>query len=270
MPRDNIPGNAEIADYNRRAWDQLVRQGNRWTRPVSGEIIEAARRGNWQIVLTPQRPVPREWLGDIRDRQVLCLAGAGGQQAPVLAAAGARVTVWDNSPAQLSQDQEVARREGLDLRCLQGDMRDLAVLDNDTFDVIVHPCSNGFVPDVNPVWQEAWRVLRPGGRLLAGFVNPVFYLFDYWEMQRGKLVVKYSIPYSDSEQLDPNTLAGLLERGEPLEFGHSLNDQIGGQLRAGFHVTGFYEDVWDDPPGDLLSRYIQPMIATLAEKPLQP
>jgi len=257
----------DIIKHNQQAWDGLVRSGNRWTVPVSSDEIAAARNGDWQIVLTPQKPVPRQWFGDLSDRDVLCLASGGGQQGPVLAAAGGNVTVFDNSPAQLQQDQQVAERDGLDIRCVQGDMRDLSAFPTNSFDLVFHPCSNGFVPDVNPVWQEASRVLKPGGRLMAGFVNPIFYLFDYWEMEKGNLVVKYSIPFADCEQLDPEKVQELIDKGEPLEYGHALKDQIGGQLRAGLHLIDFYEDVWDDPPGNLLSRYIHPLIATLSGKP---
>ena len=257
----------DIAKYNRKAWDGLVQSGNRWTVPVSSEEIAEARNGNWNIVLTPRKPVPREWFGELSEKNVLCLASGGGQQGPILAAAGANVTVYDNSPAQLQQDQRVADRDSLDIKTIQGDMRDLSEISDATFDLVFHPCSNGFVPDINPVWREGFRVLKPTGIMMAGFINPVFYLFDYYEMEKGNLTVKYSIPYSDRDQLDKKTLEELIAKGEPLEYGHTLADQIGGQLRAGFELVGLYEDEWDDPPVNLLSKYIQPFIATLCRKP---
>lgn len=54
--------------------------------------------------------------------QVLCLAGAGGQQAPYLAAAGADVTVFDLSENMLKKDEFVAKRDGLKLTIIQGNM----------------------------------------------------------------------------------------------------------------------------------------------------
>src|SRR5690606_18814003 len=136
----------------------------------------AARKGEWSIVLTPTVPVPHAWFPPLAGAAVLCLASGGGQQGPILAAAGARVTVFDNSPQQLAQDRYVARRDNLDLTTVEGDMRDLSAFASDTFDLIVHPVSNVFVPDVRPVWREAFRVLRPGGAMLAGFCNPVLYI----------------------------------------------------------------------------------------------
>ena len=103
--RRQVKGPVDIRAHNRAAWDRQVEGGNEWTVPVAAEVIAAAQRGEWQVVLTPTRPVPREWFGDLTSRDVLCLASGGGQQAPILAAAGARVTSFDNSPRQLAQDR---------------------------------------------------------------------------------------------------------------------------------------------------------------------
>src|SRR6185295_1369113 len=234
----------DVVVHNREAWDREVEAGNPWTRPVSPEVIAAARLGDFQILLTPTKPVPREWFGTLEGANILCLASGGGQQGPVLAAAGAQVTVLDNSPAQLAQDRLVAERDGLNIRLELGQMDELSRFSDSTFDLIVHPVSNLFVPDVRPVWREAFRTLRAGGSLLAGFANPVNYLFDANELKRSAFVVRHSLPYSDVNSLSPSELAAFLETGEPLEFGHSLDDQIGGQIEAGFVITGFYEDRW--------------------------
>ena len=254
----------DVAAYNREAWDREVAAGNPWTQPVSSETIAAARRGNWQIVLTPTIPVPRAWLGDIKDANVLCLASGGGQQGPVLAAAGAHVTVLDNSPAQLAQDRLVAERDHLTIRLELGLMQDLSRFKDASFDLIVHPVSNLFVPEVRPVWREAFRTLRRGGVLLAGFANPINYLFDADEMARGVFIVRYSLPYSDVSSRSADGLAEYLKKGEPLEFSHSLDDQIGGQIEAGFVISGFYEDRW---PGHPLDAYCPTFMATRAVKP---
>ena len=254
----------DILDFNRRAWGAQVAQGNPWTVPVSPAVIAGAREGRWSVVLTPERPVPREWFGELRGTDVLALASGGGQQACVLAAAGARVTLLDLSPAQLAQDRGVAGREGLDLRLEEGDMRDLSRFPDTSFDLVFHPVSNLFVPDVRPVWRECFRVLRPGGRLLAGFCHPLLFVFDGDDLERGELVARHAVPYSDLAARSPERLARMHEEGEPLEFGHTLDDQIGGQLDAGFGIAGFYEDGW---PGHPLARLIRPFVATLATRP---
>lgn len=258
----------DVRKYNREAWDRQVAVGDRWTVPVTPEVIAAARRGEWSIVLTPTKPVPREWFGEVAGKRVLCLAGAGGQQAPVLAAAGAKVTVLDNSPAQLGQDRTVAEREGLELRLVEGDMKDLSVFEDGSFDLIFHPCSNVFVDDVRPVWREAFRVLRPGGALLSGISNPVIFLFDPDLQEQGVMQLKYKMPYSDFTSLTDAERRRYTDKGEPLCVGHSLQDQLGGQLDAGFLLAGLFED--RHTAGDKLSEYFDGFIATRAVKPGAP
>jgi SAM-dependent methyltransferase len=257
----------DIRAYNRQAWNRQVEQGNPWTVPVSPEVIAAARLGDWSILLTPTKATPRSWFpADLEGQRILCLASAGGQQGPVLAASGAQVTVLDNSPAQLERDRLVAEREGLSIKLVEGDMADLSVFPDQSFDLIFHPVSNVFAPSIRPVWREAYRVLRPGGAVLAGFTNPVHYLFDYDAMeQENRLEVRFTIPYSDLTSLDEDRLRKYLEEGGPLEFGHSLDDQIGGQIEAGFLLAGFYEDI---DPHNLISKYIPTFIATRAIKPM--
>jgi len=197
---------------------------------------------------------------------VLCLASGGGQQGPLLAAAGGRVTVFDNSPRQLDQDRLVAERDGLDLQTVEGDMRDLSAFAARSFDLIFHPVANVFVPEVRPVWREAFRVLRPGGALLSGFVNPLLYIFDGDRAQAGELIIRHAIPYSDRTSLTDEEERRVIDSGRPLEFGHTLEDQIAGQLEAGFVLTGFYEDM---DPEDPLAKFISSFIATRAIRPAQ-
>ncbi len=253
----------EIRRYNALAWDKAVERESEWTIPVTPAQIEWARRGVWQIVLTPTRPVPADWFPPLAHADVLCLASGGGQQGPILAAAGARVTVFDNSPQQLAQDRYVARREGLSMTTVEGDMRDLSIFADESFDLIVHPVSNLFVPDIRPVWREAHRVLRRGGVLMAGFCNPVLYLFDQELADQGVLQVRYKLPYSDLTSLSDEERGVYINEVQPLEFGHTLTDQIGGQLDAGFVLTGFYEDGW---PGTPLNEFTPTYIATRAVK----
>ena len=251
----------DIRAYNREAWNRQVQSGtNPWTVPVSPELIARARTRDWSIVLTENKPVPREWFPPMPGLKVLGLACGGGQQGPIMAAAGAEVTIFDNSPAQLARDREVAEREGLTIRTVEGDMRDLSVFADESFDFIFHPVSNLFIHEIRPVWKEAYRVLRHGGSMLAGFMNPVFYLFDFDDMDKGNLNVTAKIPFSDIETYG---MERLLKENRPAEFGHSLTDQLAGQMDAGFSVIGMYEDHHN---GLRISEYIETYMATRAIK----
>lgn len=257
----------DVNDYNSRAWDNEVESSNRWTRPVDAETIAAARNGDWHIVLTPVKPVPGEWLGDVTGKDILCLASGGGQQAPILAAAGANVALLDNSAKQLEQDRLVAERDGLEFRIEKGDAADLSRFGDESFDHIVNPCSNCFMPDLRPVWRECFRVLRRGGSLLVGFCKPEVFIFDRTlEEKNGILSVRHSLPYSDQESLTEEELRQMIRKKEPLEFSHTLEEQIGGQIAAGFCITGLYEDYWGDTTS-LFDQYMPAFIATRGLKP---
>ena len=264
MMKRTSPVLKNIRSYNRRAWNHQAELGNPWTIPVGPQVIAAARKGIIAILLTQEKAVPSDWFPPLPGLDVLCLACGGGQQGPVLAAAGAHVTVLDNSPRQLERDRLVAEREGISLNTVEGDMRNLSAFEDESFDLVFHPVSNVFVPNIRPVWREAYRVLRPAGILMAGFMNPVYYLFGTQEEEQAALVVKFSIPYSDLESLSAQELQACEAGGVPLEFGHSLTDQIGGQLEAGFLLTGFYEDLMPESP---LSKYTSIYAATRAVKP---
>lgn len=253
--------------HNRAAWDLLSRSGDRWTVPVGPEEVAAARRGEWSVLLTNTTPVPRSWFpADLRGVDLLALASGGGQQACLFAAAGARVTLLDNSPEQLAKDRLVARREGLDLRLVEGTMEDLSALGDASFDLVFNPASVMFTPDVRRVWRECARVLRPGGALLSGFLQPLTYLFDRaaLDSEDEPLVARHRIPYSDLRDLPPDERAARLGRREPMEFSHTLTDLLGGQMDAGLHLVAMYEDVFGDArldahhPGLLATRAVKP------------
>jgi SAM-dependent methyltransferase len=254
----------DVRAYNRKKWDLQVEHGNPWTIPSSPEVIAAARKGVWSILLTEQTAVPRAWFPqDLHGLDILCLASGGGQQGPVLAAVGGNVTVFDNSPRQLEQDRMVARRDGLVLITVEGDMRDLSVFGDGCFDLVFHPVSNLFCSEVRPVWREAFRVLRPGGILLAGFDNPCMYIFDIPLAEKGQFEVKYALPF-DPTQLSDKERQRVFGDETPLEFSHTLEEQVGGQLEAGFLLTGFYEDQQNSP----LGKYMPGYYATRSVKPL--
>lgn len=244
-------------------WNKQAADEERWSVPVDAATIARARSGDWSIVLTPEKAVPRTWFPDtLTDLKILALAGSGGQQAPVLAAAGAEVTVLDLSKGQLSKDREVAQRERLSVRLERGDMADLSRFADASFDLVVNPCSVCFVAEVEPVWREAARVLRPGGRLMTGFINPLFYMFDHDTPDVDRLQAQFALPYdSASPALRERALAFGVD-----EFSHTLTDLLGGQMRAGLQLIDLYEDSW--PGADLAIDALTPLyIATLAQKP---
>jgi SAM-dependent methyltransferase len=255
----------DVYKYNIGAWDSQVDRENQWTIPVSSEDVARAREGELDVILTPTKRVPCEWFPEsLAGVRILGLACGGGQQGPLFAANGADITIYDASPAQLGQDRMVAERDGLEIKTVQGDMADLSAFEDESFDLIFHPCSNCFCGDIAPVWKEAFRILRPGAELLAGFVQPHWFLFDEVEHEKGNLVVRHKLPFDETRDLTDEERETFISNLEPLMYGHTFESQLGGQMRAGFHLVDIYED---KEPNQKLCEHISCYMATRARKP---
>lgn len=251
----------DVVKHNKSAWNNYVDRKDRWTIPVSEQELENTKKGNWNIVLTPKKPVPHNWFPELNGLKVLGLASGGGQQGPILATLGANVTIFDNSDKQLQQDETISKKFNLDIKTLQGDMKDLSVFEDNSFDLIFNPCSVLFVDNVLPVWKECYRILKPNGILMTGLINPISFQIDEQSL---KLI--YKQPFSDLHSLPTEKVEELIKNKEALQYGHSLTEQINGQLQAGFSLTHMYEDNWGGE--NSLDDYFPAFMATRAIKRL--
>lgn len=216
--------------------DQLAARDVDWSRCATEEDMRAAREGRIRLHLLRGRDVPAAWIPPLQGKRALALAGGGGLQGPILAAAGALVTVLDLSRAMLARDQSMAQRYALPLRALHGNMTDLSMFPDGSFDLIVNPLSLMYVPDVAPVFQECARVLVPGGTLLMAAPAPVNYLCD-WDAAQGVYIARNRMPYASSEHA---------EQGDWIEYGHTMESYLGGLAEAGFAITGYMEEQAED------------------------
>jgi len=225
----------DYQDINAAAIDRWVAEGWEWGRPISHEEYVRAARGDWDVLLTPTKKVPHDWFGPLNGKRVLGLASGGGQQMPVFAALGAQCTVLDYSERQLASEEAVARREGYSIRIVRGDMSKPLPFADESFDLIFHPVSNCYVRHVKPIWKECWRVLKPGGLLLSGVDHYLNYIVDDGERE---IVNRLPFdPVADEAQ------RMQLEKADAgMQFSHTLEEQINGQLEAGFTLLNLYED----------------------------
>ena len=223
-------------DINARTIDRWIEQGWAWGRPIDHETYLRALKGDWSVLLTPTRPVPRALFGDLAGKRVLGLASGGGQQMPILTAAGAACTVLDYSEKQLESERMVAEREGYAIEIVRADMSRPLPFDDARFDLIFHPVSNCYIREVEPVWRECHRVLRPGGVLLAGLDNGLNFLVD----ERDESRIVHRLPFDPLA--DPDLRRALEASDGGMQFSHTLTEQLGGQLRAGFTLVDLYED----------------------------
>ena len=252
-----------MIDYtkiNSETWDSWASDGCEWSLPISYEEYAKTNADNFAVYLTPCITVPHEWFGNLKDKKVLGLASGGGQLMPVFSKLGAKCTVFDYSDKQLDADRMVAEREGYSIEIIKGDMSKTLPFEDESFDIIFHPVSNSYVEDVYHIWNECYRVLKNGGRLLAGMDNGINYLFEEGE----PLKVVNPLPFNPLK-MPKEKRDAMIANGDGVQFSHTLDEQIGGQLKAGFILKDLYEDR-DREGGNEIGKYYPQYFATLAVK----
>ncbi|MBQ9468410.1 MAG: class I SAM-dependent methyltransferase [Clostridia bacterium] len=248
-------------EINADTIDRWVREGWEWGVPITHEDYMKAASGDWDVLLTPTKPVPHGWFCDLEGKVVLGLAAGGGQQMPVFAARGAHCTVFDISEEQLKSERLVAQREGYEIRIVKGDMTLPLPFEDASFDLVFHPVSNDYIKDAERVFKECYRVLRPGGVLLCGLSNEVNFIVNGDET-----MIVNRMPFDPLSV--PEYMKTLQDEDCGVQFSHTVDEQLGGQLRAGFILTDLYGDVNGD--GRLRELNIQTYTATRAVKPGTP
>lgn len=244
-------------DINAVTIDRWIEEGWEWGKPISHEVFLQAKEGNWDVVLTPTKNVPHHWFGNLKGKKVLGLASGGGQQMPIFAALGVECTVLDYSEKQLESEKLVSEREGYDIRIVRADMTKRLPFEDEEFDLIFHPVSNCYVKEVKPIWKECYRVLKKGGFLLSGVDYYINYIVDLEEKE-----IVNALPF------DPLTNEAyrkmLEEEDDGMQFSHTLEEQLGGQLEAGFTLLELFEDT--NGSGRLHDMNIPAFLALRAKK----
>ena len=245
-------------DINAQTIDRWIEEGWEWGIPISHETYEKALAGEWDMLLTPTKYVPHAWFGELKGKKVLGLASGGGQQMPIFAALGAECTVLDYSEKQLESERLVAEREGYAIEIIRADMTKPLPFADETFDLIFHPVSNCYVEEVKPIYKECYRILKHGGVLMAGLENGVNYLVNDDET-----MIVNTMPFNP---LKNEAQRKQLEESDcGMQFSHTIEEQIGGQLEAGLVLTHLYGDV--NGEGRLHDLNVECYLASRAVKP---
>ncbi len=244
-------------DINAKTIDRWVEEGWEWGIAVTREEYRRAVQGEWSVVLTPNKAVPAAWFGKLRGKTLLGLASGGGQQMPLFAAAGAVCTVLDYSQKQLETERMVARREGYAIEIIRADMTKPLPFADECFDLIFHPVSNCYVAEVKSIFKECYRILKDGGILLSGLDNGMNYVFDEAESR-----LQNTLPFNPL--VNAQQRAQLEKTGDGMQFSHTVEEQLGGQLEAGFILTHLMEDT--NREGRLKEHNIPCFLATRAVK----
>jgi len=217
--------------------DALVENNVDWSTCATQEEMNKARQGQLSMKFF-DKEIPTDWLKDIKGKKILCLASAGGLQAPLLACAGADVTVLDISDKMLDKDRRIASEQQLNIRIEKGNMCDLSRFSDASFDYILNPPSLMYVPDIKPVFRECYRVLKQGGILIVMAPSPINYLCDFVNDENGS--------YYKAVNRMPYCSADFDSMSDWIEYGHTMEDYIGGQLACGFVINGYVECQLED------------------------
>lgn len=244
-------------NINKETIDRWVEAGWEWGTSISHRQFEDAKNGKWEVVLTPTVNVPHDWFGNLKGKKILGLASGGGQQMPIFAALGAVCTVLDYSNGQIETEKTVAEREGYSIEAIHGDMTKKLPFEDESFDIVFHPVSNCYINDVQHVFDEAYRVLKHGGLLLSGLVNEINYMVDCDEEK-----IVWKMPFDPT--VDDEARAYMEKEDCGIQFSHTLEEQIGGQLKAGFVLLDLYEDT--NGTGRLHDMNIKTFLATRSIK----
>jgi SAM-dependent methyltransferase len=258
----------DLLAHNARAWDRLAEGLAALTRPAVDAAFDDPR--SW---LGGGGPAGRAWLPPQLDGlEVLCLAAGGGKHGPLYAAAGARVTVVDLAAAMLELDRQVARERGLDLELVQTSMDDLGMLAAGRYDLVIHPVSTCYLPDLTRVFHEVARVTRPGGTYVSQHKSPASLQAALEPNAAGRW--ELLLPAGHCEPLPAAPPSRLRERGTR-EFIHSLADLLGGICAAGFAIEDVCEPDHAEPGaavGSFAHRaaFLPPYIRILARRSGRP
>ncbi|MEG1209395.1 MAG: class I SAM-dependent methyltransferase [Oscillospiraceae bacterium] len=247
----------KYTDINSQFFDKWIQSGWEWGQPISHEIYEKAKNGDWFVLLTPTKPVPKNWFPDMRNLKILGLASGGGQQMPIFTACGADCTVLDYSKSQLESEKMVAERENYLINIVRADMTKPFSFENESFDLIFHPVSNCYVEDVLPIWKECYRVLKRGGILLAGLDNGIGFAFN-----NDETALKYKLPFNPLKNKE--IYDDSIKNDWGIQFSHTVEEQIAGQLQVGFRLVDIYQDTGGT--GNLHEFNIPTFYATKAVK----
>jgi ubiquinone/menaquinone biosynthesis C-methylase UbiE len=221
----------EIAQYHIRRWEALAKANALFTRPAPHLTPASAR-----ALLDAEGR-----LGELAGKRVLCLASGGGKQSAMFALLGCQVTVLDISADQLERDRQAATHYQCSIELVEGDMRDLSHFPQAAFDIVWHPYSINFVPDVHVVFHQVARILRPGGLYYLQCANPFFSGMTEHSWNGTGYVLQY--PYFDGAEISYDDQEWVYDRDAstepipaPREYRHTLSTVMNGLIEKGFAI----------------------------------
>lgn len=244
-----------------QAWDNINECLTDKATAISHEEFLRAKDGELKVTLAGVAIVPHKWFPPIKGMNILGLASGGGQQCPIFAAHGAKVTVMDLSESQLANERFVAERENYDINIVKADMSKEFPFKDNSFDVIFNPVSNCYIENIQSLWEECARVITSNGILMTGFVKEEIFMFEPDFQNEDYLISRHSLPFNPLTDLSEEKLKQKYNEHKPIAFSHTLTEQLGGIIKAGFTITDIFEDC---DGGGLFDKYMNSYVAVRA------
>lgn len=194
-------------------------------------------------------------LGNVAGKRVLELGCGAGAAAVALAKQGARVVAVDESASQIAQTRWIAEQHQVRLELRQGDLADLAFVRADAIDAALSVYTLGTVDDLDRVFRQVHRVLRPEAPLVVSLPHPAFRAVDPGggpPTVRRAYFDRTPVPWP--ERLEGPDGAG--ERSDGLDYTRTVADVFTSLTRANFRVdvvlepepgAGATRDPWWSP-----------------------
>ncbi|NIJ11489.1 SAM-dependent methyltransferase [Saccharomonospora amisosensis] len=226
-------GSAEATAANRAWWD------------ADAEAYLAEHEdflGQVDFVWCPEglREAEAGLLGEVTGKDVLEIGCGSAPCARWLVERGARVVAFDLSSAMLRHAAEANGRTGLRPALLQASAERLP-LGSSRFDAA---CSAfgavPFVADLDAVFAEVARVLRPGGRWVFAVTHPIRWIFPD---DPGPLGLTAAQPY-----FDRTPYVEVNESGDAtyVEYHRTLGDYVRALNLAGLRLVDLVEPEWPE------------------------
>lgn len=227
-----------------------------WGRPITHDVYEKALNGEFDVLLTPKKAVPHEWLADIKGKKLLGLASGGAQQMPIFVALGAECTIIDLSDKQLESERIVSEREKYEINIVKGDITERLPFNDNEFDIIFSPVSYCYIEKLEPLFKECYRILKPNGIYMFGADNGINFITE------DEKTITNSFPFNPL--INDEQMKLSLDSDSGIEFSHTLEEYIKGVLNAGFRIIDIYEDINNE--GRLSDLNIPTYFAILLKK----
>lgn len=238
--------------------DQLGKETRaRWNALAEANVMHALPFLDYTVEKAETYAYRHQIITEVKGKNVLCLASGGGQDSAAFGLLGANVTVLDISDLMLERDREASFHHGYKVKTIQGDMRDLSALNDNSFDIVWQSYSLNYSPVVAPVFDGVQRILRPHGIYRLAIHNPFgFAISSNWSglgyPLTGRYIdgeeVTYYQPIWKIEQAD-GTIVSL---PTPKLFRHNLSTVLNNLAQRGFsllHIEEWMREGENPEPG---------------------